>query len=384
LASRRTGILHVVHSLNVGGAEKLVYDLTRRTDAARFAVCVACLDDAGALAGPLAAAGFPVEVIGRRPGLDARVTVHLRRMIARHGIDVVHAHQYTPFFYGVTAARWAGIACVFTEHGRHHPDVRKPRRVAANQVLARLVDASVAVSDYTRAALIENDGFPAERVRVLYNGVDVPEEPPASRADARAAMGIAVEDVVIGFCGRLSAEKNVPLLLEAFGRLRARHATACLLIAGDGPERAALVARAESSGFGSAVRFLGFVDDVARFMAALDVFVLSSVTEGTSVTLLEAMAARRPAVVTAVGGNPEIVLDGVTGLLVPSGDAKALADALGAVIDAPDRGATLGEAGRRRVLENFTFGGMVRAYEALYEAARRDRGLLRPAGRRGG
>jgi glycosyltransferase involved in cell wall biosynthesis len=379
VSSRRIGILHVVHSLNVGGAEKLVFDLTRRTDPTRFAVSVACLDEAGTLALPLSAAGYPVEVLGRRPGLDARVALRLRRLIHRHGVDVVHAHQYTPFFYGVTAARSAGVPCIFTEHGRHHPDVRKPRRVAANAVLARLAETSVAVSEFTRRALIDNDGFPPDRVRVLYNGVDVPDGPPRDRAEARALFGLVADGPVVGFCGRLSPEKNVPLLLDAFARVRTDHPGATLVIAGDGPERSALGARVAASGLGPAVRFLGYVSDVPGLMAALDVFALSSVTEGTSVTLLEAMVAARPAVVTAVGGNPEIVVDGVTGLLVAPDDVPTFAAALSGLLSSPARAAGFGVAGRRRVLENFSFGGMVRGYESLYEAARSGHGLPRAA-----
>jgi glycosyltransferase involved in cell wall biosynthesis len=366
LAIRRIGVLHVVHSLHVGGAEKLVFDLARRTDPAQFAVSVACLDEAGTLAERLSALGIPVVVVGRRPGLDGRVVLRLRQLIARHGIDVVHAHQYTPFFYGVAAARSAGAACVFTEHGRHHPDVRKPRRVAANVLLSRLPRATVAVSEFTRRALIENDGFPPDRVVVLYNGVDLPDGPAVERTEARIRLGLPIGVPIVGFCGRLSPEKNIPLLLEAFARLRTSHEAAHLVIAGDGPDRMALESRVSALGLGASVRFTGFVSDVPLLMAALDVFTLASVTEGTSVTLLEAMAAGRPAVVTRVGGNPEIVVDGRTGHLVPSGDALGLATRLADVLGNPDAAAELGAAGRRRVLENFTFEGMVRAYEALY------------------
>lgn len=362
----RIGVLHVVHSLHVGGAEKLVHDLALRTDAARFAVSVACLDDAGPLAPSLAAAGVPVEVVERRPGLDARVVERLRRLIVRHGVQVVHAHQYTPFFYGVTAARLAGARCLFTEHGRHHPDVRKPKRVAANQVLARLAQATVAVSEFTRRALIENDGFPPERVSVLYNGVETRGRSPVDRETARARLSLPSDAPVVGVCARLSPEKNLPMLVDAFARVRQSFPTSRLVIAGDGPARAEVAQAVAAHGLGAAVLLPGFVSDVPGLMPALDVFALSSLTEGTSITLLEAMLASRPAVVTDVGGNPEIAVEGETAWLVPSGDTAAFAERIGRLFASPAQGAAFGAAGRARVEARFTFEGMVRGYEALY------------------
>lgn len=363
-------VLHVVHSLNVGGAEKLVFDLARATDPDRFPTAVACLDEAGTLAPALVAAGVPVHAIDRRPGLRPDVVARLARLIRASGARVIHAHQYTPFFYGVLAARLSGRArCLFTEHGRHHPDVRKPKRVLANQVLWRLAGATVAVSEHTRRALVANDGFPPDRVRLIYNGVDLRRfEGLPSREAIRRDLGLDAETPVIGLCARLSPEKNVPLLLDAFSRVRARHPTARLVIAGDGPARSDIEAHRDALGLGDAVRLLGFRDDVPALCRAFDVFALSSLTEGTSVTLLEAMYAGCPVVATRVGGNPEIVADGETGVLVPSGDAAALAAALLAFLDDPARARRFGAAGRARVAARFTFQGMVDAYQELYRA----------------
>lgn len=366
-AEGRIGVLHVVHTLNVGGAEKLVYDLARRTDPSRFAVSVACLDEAGTLAPALAARGVPVDVLARRPGLDASLALRLARLARRRGARVLHAHQYTPFFYAVSAARLAGARCLFTEHGRHHPDVRKPKRVMANALLSRLAYRTVAVSEFTRRALIENDGFPPDRVEVLYNGVEVgAREALPPREVVRASLRLAPDAPVVGTCARLSPEKNLPLLVEAFARLRQALPAARLVIAGDGPARPDVESRAAALGLGDSVRLLGFRNDVPAVVSALDVFALSSLTEGTSVTLLEAMLAGRPAVVTRVGGNPEIAVEGQTAWLVESGDAAGFSDRLEDLLRHPARAAAFGEAARARVLERFTFEGMVHAYEALY------------------
>ncbi len=362
-------VLHVVLTLNVGGAEKLVFDLARAVDRTRYPTAVACLDEAGALAPRLQAAGVPVHVLGRKPGVRPDVVARLAQLVRSTGARVVHAHQYTPFFYGVLGARLSGRArCLFTEHGRHHPDVRKPRRVLVNQALWRLNGAAVAVSEFTRRALVDNEGFPSERVAVVYNGVDVRRfEDLPGRDAVRASLGVAHDATVVGLCARLSPEKNVPLLLEAVARLRSRHPDLVLLVAGDGPARAAIQARRDALGLGDTVRLLGFRDDVPALVGAFDVYAVSSLTEGTSVTLLEAMYAGRPVVATRVGGNPEIVVDDETGLLVPSGDAGAFADALAALLADPARARRMGDAGRARVAARFTFQGMVDAYERLYD-----------------
>ncbi|MFN3197028.1 MAG: glycosyltransferase [Bradymonadia bacterium] len=362
------GVMHVVHTLNVGGAEKLVHDLALAVDRQRFRPVVACLDEGGALEAGLKAEGIPVEILHRAPGLRPDVVGRLAAACVKHRIDVIHAHQYTPFFYGLLAGRLAGWKrCLLTEHGRHFPDVRKPKRVAANQLLWRLNGATVAVSEFTRQALIDNDGFPPHHVRVLYNGIDTrrfDDLPP--RDDIRASLGVTPDTPVVGICARMSPEKNLPLLVDAFARLRQVQPEAVLLLAGDGPARADVEQRASALDLGDAVRFLGFRKDVPALVTAYDVFALSSLTEGTSVTLLEAMYGRCPVVATAVGGNPEIVADGETGVLVPSEDVETFAGALVHMFEDRDEALRMGVRGRARVQAHFTFDGMVKAYEDLY------------------
>ena len=376
-SDRRIGLMHIVHSLNVGGAEKLVFELARAADSKRFSVVVACLDEAGEYAPELSASGVKICVLNRKPGVRPELFGRIAALVWSNRIDVVHAHQYTPYFYGLVGARLSGRAhCLLTEHGRFFPDVRKPKRVAVNQILWRLTGATVAVSEFTRQALVDNEGFPADRVEVLYNGIHAHGGvTDGERARLRTWFGVPDDEPdapVIGTCARLSHEKNLPMMVEAFAALRQHLPSARLIIAGDGPARPKIEQRRDALGLGDAVRLVGFVDNVPQVVGSFDVFAMSSLTEGTSVTLLEAMYAGRPVVATDVGGNPEIVVDGETGLLVRSKDPSAFADALRRVLTDRDEANRLGRNGRARTERHFTFEGMVRAYEEIYvELARR-------------
>jgi glycosyltransferase involved in cell wall biosynthesis len=358
----------VLHSLVVAGAETLVHDMIgRMRDDWDFSVYL--LDEIGPLGEDLRAQGTPVTVLGRTPGVDAALVRRLGAALRRDRVDLVHAHQYTPWFYaGLGAAwGWGRPRVLLTEHGRHWPDRRRPKRVAFNRLLAPVTDGVVAVSGFIAECLRANEGLPAARIRVLYNGIEPGRfrgEP--DREALRRDQGVGLDDPVIGIAARFAPVKDHATLLDAFRVVLDARPDAKLVLCGDGPLRGDLEAQAERLGVAGAVRFLGVRRDVPELLKTWDVFTLSSLSEGTSVTLLEAMAAGRPAVVTAVGGNPEIVDEGATGLLAPRGDAPALGRALLEVLAEPDRARAMGEAGRRRVEERFTFAGMVGAYDALY------------------
>jgi len=352
----------------VAGAEMLVHQLVRRLGD-DFDFSVLLLDDIGPLGEDLRERGIPVEVLGRRPGVDVGLGRRLGAALRNQRTDVVHAHQYTPWFYAGLGAAW-GLGrprMIFTEHGRHYPDVRRPKRVAFNRLLAPVTDGLVAVSGFIRDCLRDNEGLPEDRIRVLYNGIE-PErfEAVPDRAALRGELGVGPEDPVVGIAARFAPVKDHATLLRAFVRVREALPAAKLVLAGDGPLREDLERQAAEAGIVEAVRFLGVRADVPALLKTWDVFCLSSLSEGTSVTLLEAMASGVPAVTTAVGGNPEIVEEGVTGLLAPRGDDESLGRALVELLSDRDRAVAMGEAGRARLRERFTFDGMARGYADLY------------------
>ncbi|MBK6531273.1 MAG: glycosyltransferase [Deltaproteobacteria bacterium] len=353
-------VIHVLHSMTFGGAEVLVHDFLKATRD-RLSQVVVCLDGIGPLGESLRADGVRVEVLGRTSGLQPQVAIDLHRLIADVRPDVVCAHQYTPYSYAAMALgpmrHRPGL--VFVEHGRHYPDVRRPKRVVANNlVFLQYTRRVVAVCGYIKRLLVENEGIPASRIDVVYNGVDPSRFDPSLRASldpagVRSGLGLDPSAQVITCVARFHPVKDHPTLVRAFSVAARELPHARLLLVGGGDE-APLRALASELGVGDRVVFAGVRRDIPAIYAASDLFAMASLSEGTSVTLLEAMLSERPALVTEVGGNPEIVAPGVTGELVPRGDHAAMGAAMVALLRDPERRARMGAAGRRRVLDRFT------------------------------
>lgn len=359
----------VLHSMGVAGAEVLVTATIRRLGD-RIEPVVYCLDAIGALGEQLLREGVPVVLLGRRPGRDLRVAWRLANAIRHRGTEVLHAHQYTPFFYAALARVLAGGAprLLFTEHGRHYPDQVAPLRRALNRlVLAQLANAINACSTFSARSLVTQDGFPGRRVGVIANGIDVSRYAPAAdRAAERVRVGLDPARRYVAHVARLHPIKDQATLLRGFQAVATARADVDLLLAGDGPLRVDLEKLAADLGIAPRVRFLGGRDDVPELLRASDVFVLTSLSEAAPLTLLEAMATGLPAVVTRVGGCGEILRDGVEGLLVPRRDPGALGAALLALLDDPARAQALGSAGLRRVREHYRIEQTVEEYGALY------------------
>jgi glycosyltransferase involved in cell wall biosynthesis len=286
--------------------------------------------------------------------------------IREHRATVVHAHHYSPFVYAALARLWRPRAhVIFTEHGRLSDEPPSAKRRWANRVLARLSSATVAVSADLRAHLT-SEAFPERVVTVIYNGIDPgPPADPRMRRMRRDSLGISDDMLLVGTVARLDPVKNLATLIDAIGQVAGRR-RAGLLVIGDGPERQALETIARESAVPAATRFLGHRDDAREWLAACDVYANSSVSEGVSLTILEAMAAGLPVVATAVGGTPEVV-DESCGRLVPPRSARAMADAIMALAESPALRRDLGRAARARVEDRFTIDRMVADYRAVYE-----------------
>jgi L-malate glycosyltransferase len=357
--------MQLVLSLSPGGTERLVIEIVRSL-AQRIDSIVCCLDEPGAWAGELITIGVPIITLGRTPGFHPSLAIRLGRVLKEHRIDVVHCHHYSPYVYGLLAAvLHPRVQLVFTEHGRLSDAAPSRKRRLVNPVLAQWPGTVCAVSADLKTHMVA-EGFPARRVRVTYNGIDPGHRPTApQRSAARSALGLPADAFIVGTVGRLDPVKNLPLLLETHASLIRQQPHVRTVIVGDGPERRALESQAVTLGVGDTVSFAGYRQDVRSLMAAFDLYVNCSAYEGVSLTILEAMASALPVVATPVGGNPEVVIDHETGLLVSS-RAPLLADAIRGLMSAGERRRAMGDAGRFRVKRHFSITRMVDEYAACY------------------
>jgi len=285
-------------------------------------------------------------------------------------VSLLHCHQYTSFFYGALASVFSPATRVlFTEHGRGYPDIVSLKRKLANRVLVRLADGMTCVSNAVKQALVTLEGMPAERIEIIYNGVDTQRYAVSAlpQLALRADLGITGEKLIVGTVGRLDPVKDHSMLLRAFASVHARIPRAHLVIVGDGEMRHTLEQLARALHIEHAVSFLGFRSDVPRLLGLYDVFALSSHNEGMPVTILEAMSAAVPVVATAVGDNPYVVVDGITGIICPPENSASFADALTSLLEDPIKRQRMGDAGRQRVLREFTTERMANNYWHVYE-----------------
>jgi glycosyltransferase involved in cell wall biosynthesis len=362
-------ICQILHSLNVGGAEVLAARLARQLQGS-YRFLFVCLDTLGTLGEELRAEGFPVEVLHRRPGLDWRSILRLRRFLRREGVGLLHAHQYTPFFYALMSRSLGPrIPILFTEHGRHFPDYPRRKRIFVNRLLLSRRDRVAAVGNAVRQALIVNEGIPAERVEVIYNGIDLDvfDHKIQDRERARQEMGVGPDDFVVIQVARLDYLKDHPTAIRALERVCARNPLVRLVLVGEGPEREKIETEVRHRQLTEHVRFLGLRKDVSRLVPASDLFLLTSISEGIPLTLIEAMAAGIPVVSTRVGGVAEVVVDEQTGLLAPSEDDSALAEHILSLATDSTRRERMGEAGRQRAHSLFSEEKMHASYRGLYE-----------------
>jgi sugar transferase (PEP-CTERM/EpsH1 system associated) len=358
-------VVHVVSTLGIGGQEMVILSLIRHMDRARYTPHVLCLHDRGPLAERIEALGVPVDVIGAHGVGLLEMGRRLARRLRELRPDIVHTHNPAPHQAAAVARLITRFpALVHTKHGRNNFPTRTRRW--AEQLAGKMTDMVVPVSTDAAEVASRVDRVPDRKLRVIQNGIEVlgvAQATPLPPGRAPRAVHVA----------RLNRIKDQGTLLRATRAVADALPGFTLDIVGDGPMHADIHALATELGLDEVVRFHGFRDDVGTILASADLFVLSSLSEGISITLLEAMAAGLPVVATDVGGNREVVLPGETGMLVPVGDHAALGDAMLAVLTDPALARTMGAAGYTRVAATFAIDRTVHAYEAIY------RELLGPA-----
>lgn len=386
MTTERTHVLELRSVRGTGGGpEKTILLGAQQADRDRFSVTVCYIRDGR---DPLFGVGARAERLGidyvellERSSFDPRLWPALRRLVRERSIDIVHAHEYKTDLLALLLARTEGTIPLATVHGwTGHSRRERWLYYALDKRLLRAFPLAIAVSSQIRAELVSHQ-MPPHRVRVILNGIDPGafRRNRAREAAIRQELGAAPEDVVIGSIGRVEPQKRFDLLIRACAALGNRWPRLRLLIAGEGSQHAELKALADRLLPAGACRWLGHQPDVGRLHHAFDVFVQSSDYEGTPNAVLEAMALETPVVATDAGGTAELLQDELHGLVVPCGDAAALAVAIERTLQGREQTIERVLRARHRVETTLSFGERVAAVERIYSelAARRRRGLVR-------
>lgn len=356
----------VMHVMQVAGAEVLVTQIIEQLSD-RIEATVFCLDALGELGQKLLDAGIPVIVLNRKPGLDRDVAKRLAKEVKSRRIEVLHAHQYTPFFYSALTRilHRSKTKILFTEHGRHYPDIVSTKRRLANRlVLQRYADVSTACCDFSAKALRKVEGFP--KAITLPNGVDLRNLPKrGSQAETdqlREKLGMQTGIPYAACIARFHPVKDHETLIRAWHLVNNSLPSAKLLLVGDGECRETCEALCRELDLEDSIEFWGIRQDVPEILRAIDVFALTSVSEAASLTLLEAMASGCPAVLTDVGGNAEHVTHAVEGLLAQRSDSQAIGKRLLELLSSSDKREKMGASARERVERDFNLTRVIEQY----------------------
>ncbi|MEW6021278.1 MAG: TIGR03088 family PEP-CTERM/XrtA system glycosyltransferase [Pseudomonadota bacterium] len=364
-------VVHLIYRLDFGGLETLLVDCINHMPPERYRHAVVCLTGYTAFADKITRPGVELYALDKAPGLGLGIHVKLFKLLRRLRPSVLHTYNFACAEYAAPA--WlAGVPVrVHAEHGRDASDPQGLNRKHnfLRRALVPFIDRYVPVSHDLARWLTNVVGIPSKKSELIMNGVDTVRFAPNLPA---AVTPWAGQDVfVIGTVGRLQDVKDQASLIAAFallvGKEPEQRARLRLAVVGDGPLRDKLARQAQSLGVADLVWFPGARNDIPELMRSFDLFALSSIAEGTPVTLLEAMACGLPVVATAVGGIPEVVQDGVNGALVPASDPPALAAALGLYATDPERVAAHGAAARTNIERHYSVAAMVGAYTALYD-----------------
>lgn len=353
-APRCLRIVHTVSSLKVGGMEQFVVQIADAQQRRGHQATILALQG-----GPLLAQAQDLGLHVRVLGGAHKIPRVLKGLFALQRLrpDIIHAHNPTSLHYAILGKRLSHARLVLTRHGQAKEGIKASQWP--------YLDAVIAVSAATSEVMRKDSGAQAQKIQVLHNGIQ-PSPQARSRAEIRAELGVD-KNVVGIIVARIDGLKGHETLIRALASLPEGDPPVTLLIVGDGAKRVELESLAQQLGLGpERVRFLGFRADVPDLLAASDLFVLPSLTEGLPLSVLEAMVHRLPIVATPVGGIPELVPDDRHGILVPVNDVAALAQAISQVASDPPLRAAMGEAVYRRAMEVFSFDAMVGKYDDLY------------------
>lgn len=358
-------VMHITYDMRIGGTEMVIQNIINGLNGIAFQMSIFCIEKPlGPWGLELEKKGIRIEQEQRKEGFDLNLIQKIRKHIKLNNIDIIHCHQYTPWVYGALASLLTGTKVIFTEHGRFYPDSSSWKRKFANPFLLKLTDKVTSISAATKKALIDYEHIPSNRIEIIYNGI----KPLKTEQDAvntlRKRLKIPSDNKVVGTVARLDPIKNHKMMLRAFAQVLTFHPNTSLLIVGDGEERQNIDYWINKLNIKSNVILVGYQSAPSHHIALMDIFLLSSFSEGTSMTLLEAMSLGKPCVVTDAGGNPEIVLHKKTGFVTPNDDYVRFADAIVTMLSSKDK--DFSDSSQKRFFNNFSNKIMNQQFQALY------------------
>ncbi len=361
-------VTHLTFDMRIGGTEQVIKNLVENSDAEKVDASILCIESPlGPFADDLIKKGVSITAFSRTHGFDRSLITKIRNYIKQYKIDVLHCHQYTPWVYGVQAAVTTKTKVIFTEHGRFHPDSSTWKRKLVNPCLHMITAGTTAISNATKDALVAYENLPAHDVQVIYNGIVPLTIDQHQVKQLRKELGISANTLCLGTVARLDPIKNHPMMLKAFRKVLDSGIDAKLMIVGDGEMREAISSLIAELKLEPHVILTGYQSKPQNHLALMDIYLLSSFSEGTSMTLLEAMSISKPCVVTHAGGNPEIIEHKVNGLVTPNDDADAFAQAIITLAGDPEAQACMAEESQQRYERLFSASSMVHQFQELYK-----------------
>lgn len=367
--NRKLKVMLVTGWMHYGGLERVVISLWRHMDRTRFDPFIVCTAGRGAHYEDMEREGarmFALDGHGKKFGQHA-VCYRLAQIARADKVDIVHTHNTGPMLDATLAGLFGRPGVMLhTDHARSFPDTRK--YMIAENIAAHFFSKIVAVSEETKQNLIHYEGIPGEKITVINNGIEGASYDIAlDRQEAKKQFGVERFKQIVGLGVVLTEQKGIIHLIRAASQVLAQHPDTGFVVAGDGKIREQLHNFVKKQGIADNFIFIGATKEIPAFLQSLDVYVLPSEWEGLPLVLLEAMAAKRCIVASAVGAVPQVITDGEEGLLVPPADPAALACTLVRVLGDSALQQKLADNAHRRFLQGFTVQAMVRAYERLYQ-----------------
>jgi len=361
-------VTHLTFDMRIGGTEQVIKNLVENSDPQQVESSILCIESPlGPFADDLLNNGVEITAFSRSPGFDRSLIKQIRGYIKENKIDILHCHQYTPWVYGALAAIATKTQVVFTEHGRFYPDSTTWKRKLVNPWLHKITAATTAISNATKDALTIYEYLPREDIQVIYNGIAPLVIDQQQVEQLREELNIGKNTLCLGTIARLDPIKNHPMMLHAFRKVLDNGIDTKLLIVGDGEMRSAIAALITELDLSQHVIMAGYKSKPHNYLALMDIYLLSSLSEGTSMTLLEAMSIGKPCVVTDAGGNPEIIKNKVNGLVTKNDDANAFTKAILTLGSDSNLRKNMARKSRQRFEQHFSADSMVNQFLKLYQ-----------------